>query len=184
MNKETLEPLIAQKLSTYKIAKIIGCSNSRIQYWINKLGLKTETISKYLLEKRVCPRCNIEKKREEFYARRGAQCSSSYCKICTNEQTIERQHTLKKMAVEYKGGSCVKCGYNKCLRALDFHHLDKNEKDFNIGQKKYTSLSEKVRQELDKCILVCSNCHREIHDELDKTKHSFVIVVPAWLPSD
>jgi hypothetical protein len=73
---------------------------------------------------------------------------------------------LKERAIEYKGGECIKCGYTKCNRALEFHHLDPNEKDFTFGYYKVLSW-DKIIPELDKCILVCSNCHREIHDEID-----------------
>lgn len=75
------------------------------------------------------------------------------------------RQNLKEKAVEYKGGKCEKCGYNKCIRALEFHHLDANKKDFTISN--YSVLSwDKIKLEVDKCILVCANCHREIHDEL------------------
>jgi hypothetical protein len=71
---------------------------------------------------------------------------------------------LKEKSVNYKGGCCSICGYDKCLKALQFHHLDPNEKDFAISHCSTTKW-EVVREELDKCILVCSNCHFEIHDE-------------------
>lgn len=67
------------------------------------------------------------------------------------------------MAVQYKGGQCCICGYNKYVGALEFHHLDPNQKDFGIGSKGYTRSFDIVKKELDKCICVCSNCHREIH---------------------
>lgn len=82
----------------------------------------------------------------------------------------KRRVKIKELSIEYKGGKCEKCGYNKCKDALDFHHLDPNEKDFGIGHKGYTRAWEKIKVELDKCILVCANCHREIHAELNKIK--------------
>lgn len=71
---------------------------------------------------------------------------------------------LKEKLVEYKGGKCERCGYDKCITALEFHHLDPREKDFGIGSKDVLSF-EKCKKEVDKCILVCANCHREIHYE-------------------
>lgn len=68
------------------------------------------------------------------------------------------------MAISYKGGKCCICGYSKCNAALEFHHLNPNEKDFGIASKGYTRAWNKVKEELDKCILVCSNCHRELHN--------------------
>ena len=67
------------------------------------------------------------------------------------------------MAIEYLGGKCQICGYRNCIEALDFHHRDPKEKEFGLSQKGLTRSWEKTRKELDKCILICSNCHREIH---------------------
>ena len=70
------------------------------------------------------------------------------------------------MALEYKGSKCQSCGYDRCKRALEFHHIDEGSKDFGIGFKGETRSWEKVKSELDKCILLCANCHREVHDGL------------------
>lgn len=90
------------------------------------------------------------------------------CKKCAVNAVVKRRVILKEQAIEYKGGSCERCGYDKSKRALEFHHLDPKEKDFGIAHKGYTRSWEKVKKELDKCILVCSNCHAEIHEEQDK----------------
>jgi len=73
----------------------------------------------------------------------------------------KRRRKIKLMAIEYKGGKCQICGYNKYPGALDLHHIN-GQKDFGIGDKGYTRSWERIKQELDKCILVCANCHREI----------------------
>lgn len=75
----------------------------------------------------------------------------------------KRRKKLREMAIKYKGGACYICGYKSCSEALDFHHIDESQKDFGISSKGYTRSWESVQQELDKCILVCANCHREIH---------------------
>jgi 5-methylcytosine-specific restriction endonuclease McrA len=72
---------------------------------------------------------------------------------------------LKRQMVEYKGGECVRCGYKKYFGALEFHHLNPSEKDFNPSSLKRYKFDDRIKNELDKCILVCSNCHREIHHE-------------------
>ena len=64
--------------------------------------------------------------------------------------------------VTYKGGKCQICGYNKCIQALEFHHLDPSKKDFSISGKSYSF--QRLKSEIDKCIMVCSNCHKEIHN--------------------
>jgi len=74
----------------------------------------------------------------------------------------KRRKKIKVMAIEYKGNKCQICGYCKYPGALELHHVNKSDKSFGIGDKGYTRSWEKVRQELDKCVLLCANCHREV----------------------
>lgn len=60
-----------------------------------------------------------------------------------------------------RGGKCERCGYDAYLGALDFHHIDPNKKDFTIGNRDYRL--EDCINESKKCILICANCHREVH---------------------
>jgi 5-methylcytosine-specific restriction endonuclease McrA len=76
---------------------------------------------------------------------------------------MNKKQEIKRFAIEYMGGCCQVCGYNKCDAALHFHHLNPNEKDFNISSE-YDW--DKVQLELEKCILLCSNCHIEAHQSL------------------
>lgn len=75
----------------------------------------------------------------------------------------KRRKKVREMAVQYKGGKCIFCGYNRCSQALDFHHINSAGKDFGISDKGYTRSWQKVEEEIDKCVLVCANCHRELH---------------------
>lgn len=67
---------------------------------------------------------------------------------------------------EKMGGGCFRCGYHKCLKAIEFHHLDPSKKDFTISNDHF-KLEEAI-EESKKCILLCANCHRELHDGLWK----------------
>jgi hypothetical protein len=73
----------------------------------------------------------------------------------------KRRRKVKLMAIEHKGGKCQICGYSKYPGALDLHHIS-GQKSFGIGDKGYTRSWIKIKEEIDKCILVCANCHREI----------------------
>ena len=75
----------------------------------------------------------------------------------------KRRKKVRRMAVEHMGGRCSRCGYDKCLEALEFHHIDSAKKDFGISARGYTRSWERVKAELAKCILICANCHRELH---------------------
>lgn len=89
-----------------------------------------------------------------------------YFKKKSVKYTAKKMEKAKLIAFNYKGEKCQICGYNKCKRALDFHHVNPSEKSFNISSEGYSKSFELLKTELDKCILVCSNCHREIHDGL------------------
>ena len=77
----------------------------------------------------------------------------------------QRRKKIREMAIKYKGGKCAICGYKKCKEALEFHH-ETGRKDFGISRKGYTRSWKKVKKELDKCILLCANCHRELHSKI------------------
>ena len=79
------------------------------------------------------------------------------------KMTAVRRLRLKKKLVESRGGKCQVCGYSRCLVALDFHHIDESTKLFGLSQRSLTNSWDKILLELKKCILVCANCHREIH---------------------
>jgi hypothetical protein len=87
---------------------------------------------------------------------------------CLKLYVHRRRKKLKQLAVAHLGGKCTICGYNKCVDALDFHHLDPKEKSFAISYKGYTRSWENVKLELAKCILLCANCHRELEAGLIK----------------
>ena len=71
----------------------------------------------------------------------------------------------KELMLKGFGGKCQICGYNKCNSALEFHHINPEEKDFTFSNTLLIQW-EKVKEELKKCICVCANCHREIHEGL------------------
>ena len=84
-------------------------------------------------------------------------------KIYLREAVSKRRKHLREKAREYKGGKCMLCGYDRCLEALDFHHIDPKKKDFGLSEKGMTRSWDKIKMEIDKCVLICANCHREIH---------------------
>jgi hypothetical protein len=89
-----------------------------------------------------------------------------YCKVCWINIRKDKFRDNKKQAVEYLGGCCEKCGYSKCMAAMEFHHKDPTQKEFSISKHRGVGI-EKIKPELDKCMLLCANCHRETHDEID-----------------
>jgi hypothetical protein len=105
----------------------------------------------------------------EFEPRRKGH--TLYCSIECNRKDPGKvtrwRRRLKLKAIEYKGGACFHCGYDKCPSALEFHHPH-DDKEYGIGQNGRTRAWDKVKLELDKCELVCKNCHAEIHFDPDR----------------
>jgi hypothetical protein len=95
---------------------------------------------------------------KDFIFRRHQAMTIKLCAACVSKQ---RRRNLKLKAVAYKGGKCRKCGYYKCVGAMDFHHLNPNEKEFTISGN--SGKWENIKKELDKCELLCKNCHAERH---------------------
>lgn len=133
----------------------------------HRLIHSTDTTINYLNtteeDKRYCSNCKQDLPLSYFYQISGRDGYSPYCKECERIKVVERQQRFKKQCVEYKNGKCYFCEYNLYLGALEFHHINQDEKKFNISSKRRVVLSDEVKDELDKCILVCGNCHREIH---------------------
>lgn len=80
---------------------------------------------------------------------------------------------IKERAIAYKGGGCLVCGYKKCVRSLVFHHVDPHKKERGMGTGN-TVAWDRLVIELEKCVLLCANCHGEVHEGLlDLTSHLF-----------
>ena len=113
----------------------------------------------YKGEEKTCLICN-----KKFYPKNSLANQRKCCYDCMPDGIqLTRGMFLAKIK-ETRGGKCVRCGYNKCLKALEFHHLDPSQKDFTISNDHFR-LEETVN-ESKKCILICSNCHKELHDNM------------------
>lgn len=116
-----------------------------------------------LIRKEVCPKHGLT----DFY-----YCKSENrwrCKECRKDAVIDKRRRNKIELVKYKGGKCEICGYDRCIDALEFHHLNPETKSFGIGNGDVRSL-KRLKEEVDKCIMVCSNCHKELHAKIRQDK--------------
>lgn len=99
-----------------------------------------------------CVRCS----RQYVYNKKQGH-TRTLCNSCNANRT---RRARKARCVAYKGGKCERCGYSKSMRALSFHHRDRKTKEFTIAEKMVWSW-ERLKKELDKCDLLCANCHME-----------------------
>lgn len=134
---------------------------------------------------KTCCRCHKEKDESEFHKNRNKPDGlQNACKTCRREidadawrnspnrkkiikETSDRMVTqAKALILSAKASGCVSCGETEPC-ALDFHHLDPSEKDYEVSHMHKLSL-KKIQNELDKCIVLCANCHRKVHAGLIK----------------
>lgn len=116
---------------------------------------------------RICNKCGIEKNLTDF-ARNG-RGYRTICKKCECER-IKQKILITVVYVQTLKTKCAKCGYDKDKSALDFHHVDESDKSFSIGGFACSRIwSKKTKQlidaEVNKCICLCANCHREEHSK-------------------
>ncbi len=90
------------------------------------------------------------------------KCRSVYRKKYVKE-VAETRKNGRIRAIEYLGGKCICCGFDKGISAFDFHHVDPKDKDPNFRSSRHWSW-ERFKNEIDKCLLLCSNCHRLLHN--------------------
>ena len=160
MNELQLKQLIQDGCSVRMISEKIGKSYTAVRYQLAKFGLKTK-FGKFCRTKDECRDCGDKLTAKNKYRSQNRKI----CKVCVNKLRVIQLKENKQKLVDYKGGKCESCGYDRCVAALDFHHLDPKEKEFTIGSNKGKSW-EALKVEVDKCAMVCSNCHREIHEGL------------------
>ncbi len=115
------------------------------------------------MEKKQCVKCKQTFLLEQFNYIPKENRTRSWCKTCLYQYQKSRWKDRKHKAIELKGGCCSICGYNKNYAALEFHHLDPKEKELDWTKLRQVAW-DAVIVELKKCTLLCSNCHREVHN--------------------
>jgi len=154
MEQITLQNYIKLNYSTRKIAELENSSQTNVRHWLKKFNLKTTSkqfsIKEYLCE---CGETNPEK----FYGHSKVNCSK-----CHNIKTTSTGKNNRLFAIDYLGGKCISCKFNKYNCSLDIHHLNPSIKDKNFkymrGWKK-----ERILNEIKNCVLLCRNCHAAVH---------------------
>lgn len=121
---------------------------------------------------KVCGLCKEEKRLESFSSRSGKTGKLFWCKTCYGNYNKSRSNSQKKLFIKYCGNKCKRCGikhtgHNSCI--FDFHHKDPSIKDADWGRMRRWKV-DRIRPEIKKCILLCSNCHRLTHRYLKLKK--------------
>jgi transposase len=157
-------------MSIAEIATAVDRSKGTVRHWLRAYGLKTQggvrasTVGAARAEgqvelEMVCPSHGLT-----AFVIEGR--SYYRCRRCRQEGVAAHRRRLKQTLVREAGGCCRLCGYDRCLAALQFHHLVPADKRAGISARGLTIALESLRAEAAKCVLLCSNCHAEVENGL------------------
>jgi transposase len=162
LQRDELAALVNAGLSSAQIAEAVGRSKTTVRHWLREYGLKTQwsnrreasSAGQRELPLR-CPRHGVT-----AFVRRSQ--GGYRCAKCRAEAVARRRRRVKRLLVDEAGGRCRACGYDRCIGALEFHHLVPAEKSFSLSHRGVTRSLAQARAEASKCALLCANCHAEV----------------------
>jgi Homeodomain-like domain len=164
-----LEALVEAGMSIAEIATVVGRSKGAVRHWLTRYELRTrgaagrkETAARRAARHAgvleivmVCPHHG-----ETVFILEGR--GYYRCKRCRADGVVRHRQKVKSILVEEAGGCCVICGYDRHIRALQFHHLQPSLKRLAVSSQGVTYSIETLRGEARKCVLLCANCHAEV----------------------
>jgi predicted Zn-ribbon and HTH transcriptional regulator len=166
MDRDELSARVTRGATLAQIAAEAGVHHTTVRRWLIQHGLSTERMS--LNEAARAARSEDSETLLRTCRHHGAidhtrDVRGSYrCPRCNVERVVRRRRTVKSVLVERAGGRCAICGYDRCIRALSFHHVDPTTKQFGLALRGVTRSLDRALSEAAKCVLLCANCHMEV----------------------
>jgi transposase-like protein len=162
---KVLHDLVEAGASIRDLASELNLSPTAVRHWLKRHGLATVQAQRRVAGREAllaglpeadlpCPMHGSTR-----HVRRAGGFRCARCRVA---QVSARRRRVKRILVEEAGGICVACGYDRCLAALHFHHVDPATKRFSLSQDGVTLSLEAARDEARKCLLLCANCHAEV----------------------
>ncbi len=163
--REELEGLVEAGMSITQMADSIGRSKATVRHWLREYRLRTHRAQQRRASMgdgqesgdivvRECAHHGLT----EFKPR---SSGGHRCLKCRSEAVSRRRRKVKRMLVDEAGGACTVCGYDRCVAALGFHHVQPADKQFAVSLRSARSIASS-RAEAEKCVLLCANCHSEV----------------------
>jgi Homeodomain-like domain/Helix-turn-helix domain len=171
LDRDELAMYLRAGFTIRDIAEAADRSTTTVRHWLRRYGLQT-----YRSELRAAsnaaradglnrPTLRCDKHGPTLFGQRGDD-PAYRCLRCRSEAVTRRRRRVKAKLVEEAGGQCAVCGYDRHIGALQFHHLDPGVKRFTIAGVGVSLSLERARHEVEKCILLCANCHAEVEGGL------------------
>ncbi len=166
LQREQLEELVEAGASIASISEQLQRGHATVRHWLAKYGLETRATARRRTTRAardsgmltVQSVCRYHGLVEFCLEGRGAY----RCSACRKEAVAKRRRRVKEILVQEAGGACAICGYDAWIGALQFHHRDPVDKEFEISGAGITRSLGRARVEARKCVLLCSNCHAEV----------------------
>jgi transposase len=169
LERSQLEALIERDMSISEIASAVDRSKATVRHWLREYGLRT-TRSAMRQAGAARPRRMERSCRHHGETLFQLRREGGYrCLKCRSEAVAKRRRRIKQLLVEEAGGACRICGYDRCIAALEFHHVAPADKRFSLSERGVARSLARARQEAAKCILLCSNCHVEVETGMHRS---------------
>lgn len=165
LDESRLRALVEAGATVREMAGTLERSAATVRYWMRRYGLKTQ-------RRRLSPSdvrrldalgvqptltCPIHGPTRHVRRESGFRCS-----VCRIADVSARRRRVKRILLDEAGGACRLCGYDACVAALHFHHLDPATKHFTLSLVGVTRALDAARAEARKCVVLCANCHAEV----------------------
>jgi Homeodomain-like domain len=162
-DRECLEGLVRDGASLREMAEALDRSIATVRHWLRRWEIeRSDCRRKPPLPPDAPRKVQMTCPRHGVTAFRLDTRGTYRCPRCAQDRVAERRRKLKRILVAEAGGRCRMCGYDRCVGALQFHHLDPQEKSFALSAQGVTHGLDKAREEARKCVLLCANCHAEV----------------------
>jgi DNA-binding CsgD family transcriptional regulator len=177
ISRRRLEELLGECASLREIAAELGLSVSTVRYWLKRHSLTPSGVGRRRAVSRAARAAGL-KRLERECPRHGLTVfvleSRGYyrCLMCRTEAVSRWRRRVKRRLAEVAGGACAICGYDRYQGALQFHHLDPEQKSFGISRGGVTRNAAEAEAEASKCVLLCANCHAEVEAGLASVPES------------
>jgi transposase len=172
-DKGRLETLAAEGATLKEIAAALDRSTATVRHWLKRWGIERVDLRRNELPLDAPRDVEMPCSRHGLTHFRLDNRRSYRCLRCRQERVAERRRTVKRILVAEAGGQCARCGYDRCIAALQFHHLDRSTKSFTVSSNGVTRSLERAREEARKCVLLCANCHAEVEAGFEAPRGGF-----------
>lgn len=157
-----LTSFVEAGMSVAEIAQATGRGKTSVRHWLREYGLRTVWAERREASRVARPEMTLACAKHGMTTFRLRAAGGYRCAKCGADAVTRRRRKIKRILVLEAGGACSLCGYDHCLAALEFHHVVPADKRFSMSHRGVTRSLARAREEAQKCVLLCANCHAEV----------------------